>query len=90
MNLKSKELASSLGVDESTVSRWENGRKRIGEWSDRLLRTLYLSCTEEEQDRRNILEVLKSFPHHRKEIRERQAISLNPQDWLLPDCACAV
>ncbi|RWX50537.1 putative zinc finger/helix-turn-helix protein, YgiT family [Candidatus Electrothrix marina] len=90
MNLKSKELASSLGVDESTVSRWENGRKRVGEGSDRLLRTLYLSCTEEEQDRRNILEVLKSFPHHRKEIGERQAISLNPQDWLLPDCACAV
>jgi putative zinc finger/helix-turn-helix YgiT family protein len=88
--LKAEDLAASLGVDEAAVVRWEKGEQQIWEGSDRLLRTLYLSCVEEAQDRRSILEMLKSFPHQRKKVRERRSISLNPQDWLLPGCACAV
>jgi putative zinc finger/helix-turn-helix YgiT family protein len=90
LGLKAKDLAASLGVNDATVSRWENGKQQIGEGSDRLLRTLYLSCTEEEQDRRSVLALLQGFPQQRKAIRERRSISLNPQDWLLPGCACAV
>jgi putative zinc finger/helix-turn-helix YgiT family protein len=92
LNLKAKDLASSLGVDDSTVSRWENGKKQIGEGSDRLLRALYLGCVAdpcEEKDRcSNILDVFKSFPSQRKEVKEHQQILLNPQDWLIPSCAC--
>lgn len=88
LNLKAKDLATSLGVDVSTVSRWENGKKNIGESADRLLRALYLGCVEEQckaQDRcTSILDVLKTFPTKRKRIKEDKArkISLNPQDWL--------
>lgn len=84
LGLKAKDLAASLGVEDATVSRWENGKQQIGEGSDRLLRALYLSCAEESQDRRGILEVLKSFPQQRKNIREQRTLSLNPQDWLMP------
>lgn len=90
LGLKAKDLAASLGVDDATVSRWENGKQQIGEGSDRLLRALYLSCAEEEQDRRSVLALLQGFPQQRKAIREQRSISLNPQDWLLPGCACAV
>ena len=93
LNLKAKDLARSLGVDDSTVSRWENGKKQIGEGSDRLIRALYLGCIEEpceEKDRcTNILDVFKSFPRQRKDIKEHHKISLNPQDWLMPECASA-
>ena len=92
LNLKAKELARSLGVDDSTVSRWENGKKQIGESSDRLLRAIYLGCIEdscEDKERcSSILDVFKSFPVQRKEIKEHHKIFLNPQDWLMPSCAC--
>jgi putative zinc finger/helix-turn-helix YgiT family protein len=94
LNLKAKDLARSLGVEDSTVSRWENGKKQIGEGSDRLLRALYLGCVEEqceEHDRcTNILDVFKNFPPKRKDIKEHHKILLNPQDWLMPDHACTV
>lgn len=90
LGLKAKDLAASLGVNDATVSRWENGKQQIGEGSDRLLRALYLSCAEETQDRRSVLALLQGFPQQRKAIRERRSISLNPQDWLLPSCTCAV
>ena len=87
LNLKAKDLADSIGVDDSTVSRWENGKQQIGEGSDRLLRALYLGCIEEpctEKERcSNILDVFKSFPIQRKKIKERKKISLNSQDWLM-------
>jgi DNA-binding transcriptional regulator YiaG len=37
LGLKAKDLAASLGVEDATVSRWENGKQQIGEGSDRLL-----------------------------------------------------
>lgn len=92
LNLKAKDLAKSLGVDDSTVSRWENGKKQIGEGSDRLLRAIYLGCIEdscEDKERcTSILDVFKNFPDQRKEIKEHHKIFLNPQDWLMPSCAC--
>lgn len=53
LGLKAKDLAASLGVEDATVSRWENGKQQIGEGSDRLLRALYLSCAEETQQARH-------------------------------------
>lgn len=43
LRLKAKELARILGVSESDVSRWENGKAEIGEGNDRLLRSIFLS-----------------------------------------------
>jgi putative zinc finger/helix-turn-helix YgiT family protein len=81
LGLKAKNLATALGVEDATVSRWENGKQQIGEGSDRLLRVLYLNCVEEG---RNILEMLKEFPSQRKNIQKSGPLTLNPQDWLMP------
>lgn len=42
MRLKSREIASFLGVTLTTISRWETGAERIGAANDRLMRSLYL------------------------------------------------
>lgn len=42
MGMKAKDLADSLGVSPVTVSRWETGKERIGDTTDRLVRCLYL------------------------------------------------
>ena len=44
MGVKAKDLASILGVDPVTVSRWETGTEKVGQTADRLIRCLYLLC----------------------------------------------
>lgn len=39
--LPAKELASLLGVDPATVSRWENGKQTPGPLADRCIRMVY-------------------------------------------------
>ena len=41
MGLKAKELAEIMGVDNATISRWENEAQAISETRDRLLRLIY-------------------------------------------------
>jgi putative transcriptional regulator len=87
LRLKAKELAAILGVTDSTVSRWETGKKQIGEGQDRLLRSIYLSCIAEtchpEQTCSCHLNVFRNLPAKRKPLQESQEIELNPQDWIL-------
>jgi transcriptional regulator with XRE-family HTH domain len=40
MGLMQRELAERLGVTENTVTRWENGRRKIPPVADRLVRVL--------------------------------------------------
>lgn len=86
LRLKAKDLAKTLGVSAESVSRWENGKSKIGEGHDRLLRSIYLMATNEGPDGHNcfanILEVFKELPHKRKEIKKPHSINLNPQEWL--------
>lgn len=89
LRLKAKELARILGVSDSVVSRWENGRADIGEGNDRLLRSIFLSCALDSTPgldcSLSMLDVLKNLPPRRKEIDQPTAIRLNPQEWLLAD-----
>ncbi len=85
LQLQSKELAVIMGVTASTVSRWENGKKFIGEVHDRLLRSIYLMKVMEESQ--NVCEdaminLFKALPAKRKQIKQQEEIALNPQEWM--------
>jgi putative zinc finger/helix-turn-helix YgiT family protein len=94
LRLKAKELARILGVSDSVVSRWENGKASIGEGNDRLLRSIFMASVNEitgiNDCTINILDVFKGLPHKRKEIKTPHSINLNPQEWMQPECVCTV
>lgn len=91
MGLKAKEFAGIMGVTPSTVSRWENGVKDMGEAHDRLLRLLYLLFIERAgyaADSADLIHVFSAFPHHRKKIDEPRTLDLQPGDWLASPACC--
>ncbi len=86
LQLKAKDLARTLGVTPETVSRWENGKKEIGEAHDRLLRSIYMGiCAEQNQGSRqdSIINIFKGFPLDRKRIQQPREIAINPQEWMV-------
>lgn len=89
LRLKAKELARILGVSDSVVSRWENGKASIGEGNDRLLRSIFMASVNEisgiHNSSMNILDLFMELPHKRKEIKTPYAIRLNPQEWMQPE-----
>lgn len=93
LHLKAKDLARILGVSDSVVSRWENGKATIGEGNDRLLRSIFLSyalpCSAEHECTPSMLDVLRELPLKRKEIEQPTTIRLNPQEWLLLTAECS-
>ena len=75
MQLKSKELAQWLGVTASTFSRWENGKKEIGESRDRLLRSIYLLSVSERDHKavcNGTTNIFKDLPKERKKIKAHE------------------
>lgn len=84
LHLKGKQFANILGVDASTVSRWENGKQQIGETQDRLFRAIYLMYASEQAENvgTGILDVFSCLPAKRKNIKKKEII-LNPPEWLL-------
>lgn len=91
LHLKAKELATLLGITTSTISRWENGKKEIGEAHDRLLRSIYIMYASEQANHMvcgGVLNMFKELPTKRKKIEQPKKLDLNPQEWLncLPDC----
>ncbi len=83
--LKAKELALIIGVTASTISRWENGKKDIGEVHDRLLRSIYMMYATEQSHRiicEGVINLFRELPAKRKKIKQEKEISLNPQEWM--------
>lgn len=92
MGMKATELADILGVDKSTVSRWENERQEIGDSSDRLLRSLVMLQYKQETTAEHALDAFKGIPAKRKPIKKKHKLSLNPTEWAvpeMPDFCCA-
>lgn len=95
MRLKAIDLAAAMGVDPSTVSRWENDRQEIGEAHDRLLRLFYLDSLHIHEPAMDAtcgaIDLFKSIPRKRRTIEEPREIILNPQEWLInqPECCPA-
>ena len=78
LHLKAKELAITMGVTLSTVSRWENGKKEIGEADDRLLRSMYMMYAYEQAQHiicKDTLELFKELPAKRKKIKQPYEIA---------------
>jgi len=87
LHQKSKDLAAILGVTKSTISKWENGKTKIGEAHDRLLRSLYMMYASEKTQHTicdGVINIFKELPSgsKRKEIQKSREISINPQEWL--------
>lgn len=79
LHLKSKELASALGVRPETISRWENDKESIGETQDRLLRSIYMNYASESANR---VKMFSGLSRERSTIKSPKKIELNPTDWL--------
>lgn len=78
MKMKAVDLAGYIGVDEVTISRWENDIKPIGTNNDRLIRLLFIKNIEEELKMLVGMSFLKtiltSLPH--KTIKVRKAFEV--------------
>ena len=61
------EFASYLEIDKTNLSKWENNEDRIGEQSDRLIRSIAIALGDRLKER--IEEVVRSFPHIHKSRR---------------------
>lgn len=88
MELKAVDLAQIMGTDVSTISRWENNKKTIGDSNDRLLRTLFIMKSQTRAKQEEMVNSLKSMPSKRKEIKEKHVLSMNPPEWLMDPCCC--
>lgn len=92
LSLNATGLANVLGVDPSTLSRWENGKKPIGEGYDRMLRMSYLTCFNElcpkEMKCDKLLSLFSDLPQKRRPVKEKTPILINPQEWLAPTMVC--
>jgi putative zinc finger/helix-turn-helix YgiT family protein len=64
------EFASYLEIDKTNLSKWENNEDRIGEQSDRLIRSIVLALGEGLKGRME--EVVRGFPRiHKSKRRPR-------------------
>ena len=64
LQMTQDEFSRFLDVDKTTLSKWENNDDRVGDQSDRLIRTLALALGEGLQDK--LREVVEMFPKIRK------------------------
>jgi DNA-binding transcriptional regulator YiaG len=60
LRMTGEQFASHLGVDKTTLSKWENDRDPVGEPSDRLIRAITLTMGE--GLKASIEEIVRKFP----------------------------
>lgn len=85
LRIKAKEMAKALGVNPSTISRWENDKEPIGETHDRLMRSLYMLYASERTDKvlhRDVVHIFSNLPIKRKKLRRTTKLELSPPDWM--------
>ncbi len=89
LHQKAKEFAQYVGVDPSTVSRWEKGKQEISEAHDRFIRSLYMMFASEQATYTLCtagVGMFRELPARRHEIKEKREIVLNPAEWINEVC----
>lgn len=70
LKMTQAEFASYLEIDKTNLSKWENNEDKIGEQSDRLIRSITIALGDGLQER--IEEVVRLFPRiHKSKRRPR-------------------
>ncbi len=67
-------MAEYMGVDNATISRWENGKQDVTPSHDRLVRLIY------SEKKRIGIDIIDSFKNIRKE-RSEFRLNIPPEDW---------
>jgi len=74
--LNSRELSSLLGASASTISRWENGSRRISKKSDAALRLVcFAGMLQEILGDRKVLDMVAQSTQQMSEVNIRQILS---------------
>jgi transcriptional regulator with XRE-family HTH domain len=69
LGMTQDKFAELLHIHKSNLSKWENNQDKIGEQSDRLIRTIVLTLGEGLQ--KKAAEVVRAFPEIRETTRKR-------------------
>lgn len=83
--LSAKRFSKKMGVNNSTMSRWENGEQKLTSSNDRLIRLIYSGI-------KNIpIQHLinNSFDEIDSTIRELIPFNISQQEWCKPDICSA-
>ncbi len=76
MGKNGREFCELIGVDKSTLSKWENNEDPVGPSNDRLIRLIVLALDEELKE--EIKDVINSFLHIEDKTSERE-IDIDPE-----------
>ena len=76
LGMTQDKFAELLHIHKSSLSKWENNEDKIGEQSDRLIRTVVLTLGEGLQ--KKAADVVRAFPAIRRTTRKR--LEVNAQD----------
>ncbi len=70
LRMTAQEFGGYIGVDKTTVSKWENDRDQVGESSDKLIRAITL--TKGDGLRGSMEDVIRQFPNIGKALKACQ------------------
>ena len=76
LNMTQDAFAKLLHIHKSNLSKWENNEDKIGEQSDRLIRTVAMALGDGLQ--KKAADVVRAFPAIREKTRRR--MELNAED----------
>jgi putative transcriptional regulator len=79
MGLTARRLADIMGINNATVSRWENGQQTIKETHDRLLRLVYVSKMVSTEKFKHLIE--KDFEKISPQIEKTPPYMIPENDW---------
>ena len=87
MSLTANKLSGYLGVDNATISRWENGKQTIKKSNDLLLRLVY-SVVKDLSFKETKYLVEKSFKNVKPEQRTMPKRIISSDKWLNQNTVC--